>query len=92
MKEELSDALHEGYTTENNYYWICGKCFEDFKDPLASKAGKLKPCPIGPAYATAAVSASRSYSPNRTLIFLLTPRVCIVIPSSTSAMLIVRLA
>ena len=46
--------------------------------------------PKSPNQATAA--GSSSYSPKRTLIFLLTPRICIVIPNSTSAMLIVRLA
>lgn len=24
-------TLHEGYTTEDNYYWICSDCFRDFK-------------------------------------------------------------
>jgi len=25
-------ALHEGYSTEDEYRWICSRCFEDFKD------------------------------------------------------------
>ncbi len=32
MVEDYPDVLHEGYTTEDNYRWICKKCFEDFKD------------------------------------------------------------
>lgn len=26
------DVLHEGYTTEDNYYWICPDCYNDFKE------------------------------------------------------------
>jgi hypothetical protein len=26
------DALREGYTTTDQYYWICGECFEDFRE------------------------------------------------------------
>ncbi len=29
---DFPDTLHEGYTTEDNYYWICPACFEDFKE------------------------------------------------------------
>lgn len=32
--EKFSDAdgaAHEGYTTEDNYHWICPVCFRDFK-------------------------------------------------------------
>ena len=32
--EKFSDfdgMLHEGYTTEDNYYWICPDCFNDYK-------------------------------------------------------------
>jgi hypothetical protein len=25
------DVQHEGYSTEDDYYWICGQCFNDFK-------------------------------------------------------------
>lgn len=25
------DILHEGYTTEDEYSWICNQCFDDFK-------------------------------------------------------------
>ncbi len=26
------DYLKEGYTTLDDYHWICSRCFEDFKD------------------------------------------------------------
>ena len=29
---EYDGSLHEGYTTEDNYHWICPACFEDFKE------------------------------------------------------------
>jgi hypothetical protein len=29
--QELPDSLHEGYTTEDNYHWICAECFADFR-------------------------------------------------------------
>lgn len=32
MEEDYPDVLHEGYTTENGYRWVCAKCFQDFKD------------------------------------------------------------
>jgi len=28
----IPEALHVGYTTSDNYRWICDKCFLDFKD------------------------------------------------------------
>lgn len=28
---EFEDDLHTGYTANNGYYWICEKCFNDFK-------------------------------------------------------------
>lgn len=37
MVEDHPDVLHEGYTTEDEYRWICKKCFEDFKEILAWK-------------------------------------------------------
>lgn len=27
-------SLQEGYATEDDYYWVCCKCFDDFKDKL----------------------------------------------------------
>ena len=32
MEDDLPDALREGYTTDNQYHWVCPTCFEDFKD------------------------------------------------------------
>jgi len=29
---ERNGDLHEGYSTKDNYYWVCPKCYEDFKD------------------------------------------------------------
>ncbi len=29
---EASDTLSEGYTTEDNYYWICEDCYNSFKE------------------------------------------------------------
>jgi len=29
---EFPGDLHVGYTTLDSYYWICDKCFNDFKD------------------------------------------------------------
>ena len=31
MESDSPDMLREGYTTEDNYRWVCQKCFEDFK-------------------------------------------------------------
>ena len=35
------DALAEGYATEDDYHWICEKCFEDFKDMFHWRIGKI---------------------------------------------------
>lgn len=32
-----SDDLHEGYTTEDEYYWICSDCYNDFKEMFGWK-------------------------------------------------------
>lgn len=32
MFSEFPETLHEGYTTDDNRYWICPKCYDDFKD------------------------------------------------------------
>lgn len=29
---DLGDNLREGYSANDNYNWICEKCFEDFKE------------------------------------------------------------
>jgi hypothetical protein len=26
----LPDVLHRGYCTEDEYHWICERCFQDF--------------------------------------------------------------
>ncbi|HTR54753.1 MAG TPA: hypothetical protein VMJ10_28880 [Kofleriaceae bacterium] len=26
---------HEGYSTKNDYYWVCATCFDDFKERFA---------------------------------------------------------
>ena len=40
MVEDYPDVLHEGYTTEDQYRWICKKCFEDFKNMFEWKIDK----------------------------------------------------
>lgn len=32
FSETLPNTLHEGYSTLNNYHWICEDCFSDFKE------------------------------------------------------------
>jgi hypothetical protein len=32
MVEDYPDVLHEGYSTEDEYYWICEDCFHDFRE------------------------------------------------------------
>ncbi len=29
------ETLHEGYSTQADYYWVCAQCFEDFKEMFA---------------------------------------------------------
>ena len=31
MVEDVPETLHEGFSTEDQYRWICVQCFEDFK-------------------------------------------------------------
>jgi hypothetical protein len=31
----IPEALHQGYTTLDDYYWICESCFNDFKERFA---------------------------------------------------------
>ncbi len=31
LQEECKDADRDGYTTLDEYHWICKDCFEDFK-------------------------------------------------------------
>lgn len=37
FSEGLPDTLHEGYSTTDNYHWICDDCFKDFKDQFEWK-------------------------------------------------------
>lgn len=32
MVEDFPDVLHVGYSTEDDYRWICDSCFAEFKD------------------------------------------------------------
>ena len=32
MELDEPEILHEGYTTEDDYRWICQSCYNDFKD------------------------------------------------------------
>jgi len=32
FSDTISDALNIGYTTQDDYHWICEECFADFKD------------------------------------------------------------
>ncbi|NRD79862.1 hypothetical protein HPT25_27755 [Bacillus sp. BRMEA1] len=34
------EDLHEGYTTEDNYHWVCNQCFEDFREKFHWTVGK----------------------------------------------------
>ena len=29
--QDIPDALHEGYTTVDDYHWVCDDCFNDFR-------------------------------------------------------------
>jgi hypothetical protein len=32
FSDEIPDALTEGYTTQQDYRWICQECYQDFND------------------------------------------------------------
>jgi hypothetical protein len=32
---DFPDALSEGWTTEDQYYWVCGDCCDDFREMFA---------------------------------------------------------
>ena len=32
MVQDRPDVLHEGYTTQDDYFWICERCFQDFRE------------------------------------------------------------
>jgi hypothetical protein len=33
------DVLREGYASEDNYYWICRNCFDDFHEMFQWQVG-----------------------------------------------------
>ena len=35
--ESMPDVLHQGFSTADEYDWVCPKCFADFKDELQLK-------------------------------------------------------
>jgi len=39
--ETIPDALKAGYTTSDDYRWICTECFEDFKGMFKFEVGDL---------------------------------------------------
>lgn len=41
LSDTIANALQAGYTTEDNYRWICKQCFEDFKHMFQFKVGGL---------------------------------------------------
>jgi hypothetical protein len=32
MEGDYPDVLHMGYATEDDYDWVCKRCFDDFKE------------------------------------------------------------
>ena len=32
MVEDQPDTLHEGYSTPDEYHWVCEQCFHDFQE------------------------------------------------------------
>ena len=41
--EDYPDVLHDGYCTLDEYRWICGDCFEDFKEMFV---WRVVPAPV----------------------------------------------
>jgi hypothetical protein len=39
FSETIEGALKAGYTTSDDYRWICKQCFDDFKDMFNFKVG-----------------------------------------------------
>lgn len=37
---DSEDTLHEGYTTADNYHWVCKTCFKDFRDMFHWEVGE----------------------------------------------------
>ena len=40
FSEDIPDTFNEGYTTLDNYRWICENCFNDFKEKFNWKVVK----------------------------------------------------
>ena len=34
MEEGANGTLAEGYATEDCYYWVCAKCFDELRDAM----------------------------------------------------------
>ena len=32
MEPGTPDTLHEGYSTRDDYWWVCSQCFDDFRE------------------------------------------------------------
>ena len=32
MEPGTPETLHEGYSAQDDYYWVCSTCFSDFKE------------------------------------------------------------
>ena len=41
----VADSLQAGYTTDDQYRWICEPCFGDFRDRFAWRVATPKPEP-----------------------------------------------
>lgn len=39
FSDSIPGCLTEGWTTTDNYHWICDQCFADFKDYFKWKIG-----------------------------------------------------
>ena len=43
MESGSEGVLTEGYSTEDNYYWICANCFHDLKGVMEWKLAPHSP-------------------------------------------------
>jgi len=41
FSDTIPDALRSGYTTIDNYRWICLQCFNDFKEMFQFQGGNI---------------------------------------------------
>ena len=42
-EDDRPEVLHEGYATQDDYYWICVECFSDFKEMFAWTVTEVGP-------------------------------------------------